>query len=43
MLPRAQGPIQQSVNVPYSLSRLNLAVADLNVGDVHFGAVVMST
>ena len=43
MLPHAEGPIQQSADVPQSLSRLNLAVTNSNVGDVHLGpgAVVM--
>ena len=35
ILPHAEGPIQQIASVPHSLSRLNLAVTDSNVGDVH--------
>ena len=41
MLPHAKGRIQQSANVPQSLSRFNLLVADLTVGEVHLEAVVM--
>ena len=41
MVSHAEGPIQQSVNVPPSLRRRHLAVTDSNVGGVYFGAVVI--